>query len=353
MMSRKNRLPKSGIALVGRYGIQAVVATAAILACALVACGGDDNPTGPGQTPVSLLTIALPANHAVVADTVTVTAVPDSGIMLTAVEFYRDGVPVAGGRDTLPPFSRLFDLSGLGVGDSVVVTALGFNDTGDSSFSAPVVIHHLWRLLLSDPDEPHDRDISAVFVRSSDTTVEFRVALNGNWRTYKDYLDGIDFAVWFDTDRNPATGDTDTDSGQRSINDIGADIQSLLGYHGDSVRQWIPAGSGGWVQVHGPSGFVRRLFPPDTNVFEFAIRRSVLPDTPRSVDIVCANISPDTLIDSTGTDTVQVIPWDFAPDSGHATYDLGDMIGAFPASPPAPDRNAVRSDRPRESSPFD
>ncbi|RME27555.1 MAG: hypothetical protein D6800_04935 [Candidatus Zixiibacteriota bacterium] len=308
-----------------RLAVFLFLGTVFTLAVNQLSCSSD-NPSGPQQPPPDTLQpevmFASPANQSVISDTVTLVAQPQGGDSIAYVQFYRNDSLLAGSRDSTQPFSFTVDLTNLPIGGTADFVVKGFDNKGDSAAGPPLVLYHLWRPLISDPDEAQARDISKVFIRSSDSTVEFRVVTNGNWTNYKSSTAGIDVALFIDTDRDRSTGDTAVSNNTIPLNDIGADIRAIIGTHGDSLWQFIDNGQV-WGPVHGSGGFAYRKIAADTNVFEVGIYRSRLVGNPDTVYVVAANVLLST----------NPFVWDWAPDAGHATYILGDMHGLFPAPP--------------------
>ena len=192
--------------------------------------------------------------------------------------------------------------------------------------SDTVVVHYLWRLLVSDPDEwDVHRDLKDIYVRSSSEYLEFRVETSEGWAS--SYIEpdssGIDVAFFIDIDRNPATGKTTVMNGTIPINDIGAEYRFIIGYHGDSLALWIPDPDPGAWQ---PLGQVDYLAIADGSYFfEVGIHLSRL-SGPYIFDLVVANY--------TWNSVQSMFKWDWVPDqdSGHVSYEVDH---SFEGSPPA------------------
>ncbi|UCC45454.1 MAG: Ig-like domain-containing protein [Candidatus Zixiibacteriota bacterium] len=169
-----------------------------------------------------------------------------------------------------------------------------------------------WLRIITDPDEPWDRDIAKVWARCTDSTLEFKVETNGDWGFWGSETEGIDVAFYLDVDQNRATGDTATLIGDSThlIGDIGAEYKIIIGNHGNILERWLDAGPfSGWLLVHEADGFPWGVLENDTNVFELGIYRSNIGSPTGKIDIVTANV----LLPSTA---------DWAPDQGHAVFDF-------------------------------
>ncbi|HUV30534.1 MAG TPA: Ig-like domain-containing protein [Acidobacteriota bacterium] len=254
------------------------------------------------------ITLSRPQDGAIVGDTLTIQADATDNIGVSRVEIFIDHTLVVPGGDVAAPYEYAWDLSALEIAGEHTVYAVAFDTAGNSTSTDTVLVSHLWRLLATDGDEPHARDIKNVWVRSSDETLEFRVETNGNWADYRSATEGIDVAFFFDVDRDRLTGDTAVFGQTILINDIGAEYRVVIGNHGDSLARYNGLLSS-WQSIHGPSGFAYRSIANDTNIFEIGIYRSQMTDLEDSLDIVTANV----LLPST---------WDWAPNQGHVTYYL-------------------------------
>ena len=129
------------------------------------------------------------------------------------------------------------------------------------------------------------------------------------------------------------------------INDIGAEYRAIIGSHGDSLALWNE-GLDTWQPLHGASQFAYRNIPADTNVFEIGIFRTLIGDPVFSIDIVTANVQ------LVSTDPA-AWRWDWAPNSGHATFDMS-TPGLFTAPASAFWRqSSTTSSAARINNPFD
>jgi len=297
------------------------------------------------QSPV----IAAPLTGAIVGDTVYINALPPTTIYsIDMAMFYVDDVHIVSADDAIPPYEFTWDASGWEIGSVHSIYVLMGDSAGNILSTDTVTVHYLWQLLVADGDEvPQARDISNVFTRSSDSALEFRIETNGSWGT--DYRDtsGIDVVFFLDMDQDSLTGQTTVLNGTIPINDIGAEYRVIIGFHGDSLATWSDFGGGLWDGVHGASGFAYRNIQPDTNVFEIGIFRTQIGDPVFDIDIVTTNVQ---LLDSINVATWR---WDWAPNSGHATFNMS-TPGLFTAPMSTSGRQLrTTSNSGRVSNPFD
>ncbi len=288
------------------------------LAAFLLPSCGDDNGTGPVEPPVDtippLALIEHPPDNAVIGDTVTIRVTSADTVEIAKVEFYIDGSHAITADDSIPPFEYIWDVSALEIGSAHTLHAMVYDTAGNSGSSDTVTVHYLWRLLVADGDEGQARDIRNVFVRSTDTTLEFRVQTNGDWGDYRSTSEGIDVAFFLDTDRDASTGKDSVANETIPINDIGAEYRAIIGYHGDSLARYDDYLSA-WQPVHGAAGFAYRNIVNDTNTFEIGVSLSQI-GSPDTIDIVVANV----LL------TTNPYTWDWAPDAGHVTYNVDGLL---------------------------
>jgi len=283
----------------------------------------------------------------VIGDTVTISATAFANLGSVAfVEFLVGGVIQTGSRDSVAPFSYLWDASATDTSSANLLTIRAVDNNGNSSVSSPVTLHHLWRMLLTDPDESWPRDINTVAVRSTPTQLQFRMTTNGVWADYRNKLDGLAFVLFIDTDQNPFTGRTGFEFFPFPINDIGAEYRLQLGNFGDSISVF-DAVNVKWQVVRQLTG-LNVIAPVNDSVFELRINLSEI-GSPSVIDIVAANIYQ----------TSSTISWDFAPDqsNGHITYVIDGSFSPAPAIPghdrPHTTSKRVIPNRSIQSTPFD
>ncbi|MBU0983475.1 MAG: hypothetical protein KKA42_06370, partial [candidate division Zixibacteria bacterium] len=254
-------------------------------------------------------------NDVVVSDSVLLQAIATDAGGVDYVQFYVDGAAIADGADSSLPYQYVWDASDEDLGSVHTIHCVAYDNNGFSTSSDTVTVHYLWRELITDGQElAISRNLEAVYARSSDTLLEFRVKVYDGWNHYTaGDTSGIDCAFFLDTDQNRFTG-RDSLGGVISINDIGADYRIVIGYHGDSLTHWSTTGT------TIDSGLVDYLIAPDSsNYFEVGVLLSRL-GNPSAFDLVVANYTlyKDPLIPADpGT-----FKFDWAPDQGlgHATY---------------------------------
>ena len=259
--------------------------------------------------------ILSPVNGAVVEDQVTIeVAAADTG-SVDRIELTIDGSPFAGGPDDTYPYAFTWDASAETLGSAHQLAVMTYDTSGALDWTDTITVHYLWRLLIADDSLETDaigiipRDLRNVYVRSTADQLQIRVETTRGWNVYWSPSEGIDVAVFIDSDQNPTTGRTT--AGAFSINDIGAENSCIVGLHGDSVRSW---NGSSWIAVG--SGLLDDLVIADsTNFFEAAIDLNRL-GSPDAIDVVVANV----------TNQEQEPPgrWDWAPNQvdGHATYTI-------------------------------
>mgnify|MGYP000052908733 CR=1 FL=1 len=165
-----------------------------------------------------------------------------------------------------------------------------------------------WILLIEDENEPWDRDLCRIYVRSNGNLIEFRVEFNGSWQDPHSEETGIDCGIFLDVDQDYNTGMNQESGWHYYPNDIGADYVAIVGYEGDSLWKWNSADTR-WEHC---CPFTYLQLNSDTNIFELGINLDEI-GNPSAIDIVVSNIT------FPASDTAY---WDWAPDSGHVTFDL-------------------------------
>lgn len=257
----------------------------------------------------------FPTTESIVGDTITVSVNATDDVAIERIDFYDNNFFVTSVTGPGPQYDLFLNLAGPEPGRYHNLHAIAYDPAGNADTTELVMIHHLWKEIVTDPNESWDRDISRVWARSTDSTIDFRIESNGNWGdNFGDETEGMDVAYYFDTDRSNLTGDVSTDVNGTpvSIGDIGADYRALFGNHGNLVSRWRDLGPfSGWQLVDSGSA----VFPwgdvqPDTNVFELSIYRWALDFPTDSIDMVFANA----FLPSASVDWV--------PNTGHVTIDL-------------------------------
>ncbi len=288
--------------------------------------------TTPDATPPTAA-ITAPSADDVVGDTALITVAATDNDRVDYVEFYVDGDLIIGADDNTAPYEYKWFAGGEEVGSEHTLVARAYDDIGNMAISDTVTVHYLWRKVITDGNEGIARNLSEVFVRSTGTQVSFRIKTHNGWGVYNDTLTGIDVVIFIDADQNALTGDRDTDDGNQDINDIGADYQMIIGFHGLYFQAWEGTGWGGF------EGVEDLVMADSTDVFEVSITRGRIGST-GALDLVVANLH------------VMTHEWDWAPDSGHASVSIEQVF--TPAAPSrAPSLSAASEARHVRPAPFD
>jgi len=288
-----------------------VVVLSVIVVDILLIVGCDKNSTKPEtdkQPPE--ISVVYPMTNSVIGDTITfkVNAIDNNSI--EKVAFFLDNTLKS--EVTEKPYEYFFNSSNMDIGSIHTFFAKAYDNAGNSTISDTIKFYYKWILLLQDDNEPFPRDLDKVYIRSTSTTLEFRVETNGNWSDPHE-VEGIDCGIFLDTDRDPNTGLTSQDSLWYTVGDIGPDFVAIVGYEGDSLWTWgvVTVGDtiiNGWEKF---TDFDYLNLQNNTNQFEVGINLEDI-GNPQIVDIVTANITME-------TDTIY---WDWVPNEGHVTYEI-------------------------------
>ncbi|MEW5797295.1 MAG: Ig-like domain-containing protein, partial [Candidatus Zixiibacteriota bacterium] len=266
--------------------------------------------------------IERPSDHSVFTDSVQVAAAASDNDGLSHIEFYADGDLV---HNAINGASDYYEFtwrpSGLIMGSQHDLYAVAYDLAGNAAHSDTVVVHYLWRLLAEDNNEAIPRNLARIYARSTRTQLQFRVETWTGWGDYKSPTEGIDVAIFLDTDQNPATGQTRADNGTKPIGDIGAEYRIVIGNHGDVVDQWTGSG---WVD----NGNVENLvISNNSDFFEVSVSLGGI-NAPSGVDLIVANVILNTA------------QWDWAPNVDNVPPDHVTLLidnsysGAPPQTPP-------------------
>jgi hypothetical protein len=280
--------------------------------------------------------ITSPDDDDVVGDSVLIEVDATDNARINGVFFYIDGALVPDATDEEAPYQYTWDASGENVGSTHTIFAQAFDESGNFAYSDTITVHYLWKEVITDGDEGIPRNLSNIFVRSTATQVQFRVMTHNGWGEYNDSLLGIDVVIWIDADQSALTGDTDTDNGTKPINDIGADYQMVIGFHGLYFQYW----DGSVWQPPTGQGVEDLVMANDTNVFEVSITRGRIGGT-GDIDLVVANVH------------VTTNQWDFAPDSGHARVSIKQSFTPPTTATRTPEQSATSETRRQHYGPFD
>gem|GEM_PF-1907515 len=272
-----------------------------------------DDTTGPVNTN-SFVVIDL-SNNAVVGDTVTLSVKLQNKDAVTKVDYYREGTLINSSTNPADNFKFIWILTNPVLGAEYKIYAVATDKENKTVVSDTITLHYQWRLLMTDTNEPWLKNIHQVFVRSSETKLEFRVVVHGMWGDPFNINEGISCGIYIDTDQNPNTGlKPVANFFPYKVNDIGPDYMLLAGFEDSRLFRWNDADTS-W-KIKSDLNYLN--MPNSINTFELGINRSEI-GNPNKVDIVVMNIS----LNDSGE-----AKWDWAPDAGHVTYTVdGKYLG--------------------------
>jgi len=258
--------------------------------------------------------LVQPVDQAVCPDSLHLQAAAADNDRVSHVDFYADGLPIAGSSDSTAPYEFTWRPVGLELGSLHQIYAVAYDEAGNSASTDTVTVSYLWRLLVEDNNEAIPRNLKRIYARSTNSLLQFRVETWNGWGNYKDSATGIDVAIFLDVDQDSTTGDKTTGVGETErIGDIGADYQLIVGRDGDVVRRW---NGSAWATV----GNVENLVVSNnSNFFEVSVPLSSL-GNPSEIDLTVANF------------LLSTFQWDWAPNQGHVTLVVDH---SYSASPPA------------------
>ncbi|HYW68694.1 MAG TPA: hypothetical protein VE960_03745, partial [bacterium] len=194
-----------------------------------------------------------------------------------------------------------------------------WDSDGNHGQSNEMPVHCRWRRFIRDGNEIWGGDIDFVYVRSTETLLEFRVGINGHWNDPHDPDYGIDIGILLDVDQDQSTGLNEYTPGWYPPNDIGADFGASVGWEGDALWIWNEADKL-WV-VHGDYAYTS--IPNSGSRFDVGIYRADI-GNPSAVDVVAVGAA---------------VSFDWAPDTGHATYLMAGLyVGRDTTLPYVPER---------------
>ncbi len=256
------------------------------------------------------------SDSVIIGDTLTFFAVATSPVnfKIDSVQFYIDDVYV--GVDNISTAKYILDASAYTIGSEHTMYAVGFDSLGNFGYSDTLTFFYLWELVMTDGADGYTQlevpnDLRKMFVRSTDSTLEFRYEYVTTWDSA--YWDtSVDLALFLDTDFSSATGRRT--NGGDTINDIGAEYRILIGLHGadTAFHQWQNncTDSVCWLGLKTPNELYSLNVPNFSNVMEFGIRWSDI-GSPFGVDIVSINAFFRNV-----NDPLDVIK-DYMPDKGN------------------------------------
>jgi len=171
-----------------------------------------------------------------------------------------------------------------------------------------------WEILMIDPDEGYLVNLDTLSVLVTDTSLVFRMDTHDKWIYPYDPFIGLNAAIFLDTDTNSQTGLSEASAYYYTPNDIGADFAIFVGVEGDALFSWDP-GLNQWVN---PLELASLSLEADTSRFEAEVHLAAL-FNPDLIHVVAA----------TESSMAHIPLYDFGPDSGHATIDLGPEIAGI------------------------
>lgn len=253
--------------------------------------------------------LMAPVDSDVIGDASTVEVNATDNDQVSHVEFYVDNILVPNSADSTAPYEFIWNGSGFEVASEHTVSAVAYDETGNSVSTDTATVFYLWRQLgEEDRNEPlMPRNLRNIWYRTTNQQIQFRVETYSNWTEYNDDTLGINVAFYFDTDQDSTTGDKFTGvNNDLRIGDIGADYRMIIGFFGRKFEPWTGSG---WGTMQGFEDFI---MASDTNMFEVSIALDSL-DNPFYIDMVVANVHIDVEAES--------YRWDWAPNK-------------YPAPPP-------------------
>ena len=281
----------------------AVLACIVLVSATLTGCSSTSDPSGP-QDDGPDASISYPPDNSVIDTTVEVTVCVTEGRSVACVDFYADNVLAL--SDSTSPYVYVWDAACSLPASAHGIRAVAYDERGRSGAPDTITVHSRWREVITDGDEFRDCNLKSISVRSTATLLEFRVEVYEGWVDAYDPTTGVHFALFMDTDCDSLTGMNESSGGGYAPNDIGAEFAASAGIEGDAVLAWSDSTYWGLA-------FAYEYIDISDNrdYFEAGISLENL-SWPPAVDIVGVFLSSI---------------WDWAPDTGHATYEItGDFI---------------------------
>ena len=178
--------------------------------------------------------------------------------------------------------------------------------SADRTSSEILTGHSNWVRVIEDADDPWIGDITAVYMRTTSSALEFRIEVDSLcdicWSN-------VCLCVLLDTDQNRETGWNSSSSSDVAPNDIGADFLVLTACEYGSFHRWLAP----QCQFSPPSGAeITHVVLVNPHVIEVGVILGAIGD-PAAVDVVLT-CDPDYLPHVC----------DYVPDQdqGHITYNL-------------------------------
>jgi methionine-rich copper-binding protein CopC len=283
-------------------------------------------------TPV--VTITSPNFEEIVGDTLNITVDAASFAGIDSVTYFISSFPV--GTSTVAPFSFTYVISGLDIAAEFSLSATAYADNQGvtlSGFSPEIDLTYKWQYVGQDNPNPSTY-LNELFVRTSDSVVEFRVTYWNNWNqfpypydtTIYDSTIGHDttitigddsfaFAMYIDADRNALTGRDYWQNQTTPLNGMGADFRVLVGlFGGDTTLSVYNSSADNFnILLYDTTDLVSHRVYGDTNVFEIGIRWSDLQNS-SAINVMVINADF-----SAGTNNPT---FDYFPELGTTTFTI-------------------------------
>lgn len=268
--------------------------------------GCDTDESTPDSQP-PFITISNPLQGSIVGDTVLISASAQDNESVAYVEIFIDNTLEA--TVNTAPFTYLLDASDFEIGSSHTIFAKAYDPSDNNAVSDTINVVCRWIRLFDDEDEPELLDISSVYARSTEAKLEFRVETNGTWEDPFDWREGIDCAIFIDSDCDANTGLTPDDSIWYSVNDIGPDFLCNIGAESNKIYSWNNQ-SVAWEDVE-PIEFLN--IADSSSYFEVGIQLSDI-GNPEEINLVLANLHV--------SEEMNITDWVPNNGSGHITYSV-------------------------------
>ena len=312
-----------------RFRHIALLAVGLFVLALVAGCSSSSGPDEAADDTAPTIAFANMVNNGVVRDEATIEIDATDSRSMDQVDFYVDGVLVL--SDTEAPYQYTWDGTGQQMASTHVVYAVAWDAADNSAQSAPCTLHYQWRRIASDPDETMEQDIQAVYVRSSDTMLEFRVETYGSWVDPYEWGYGVDVGIFMDTDLDYETGLNYDEGWFYWPNDIGADYAAVVGWEDDSLWSWDEDYL--MWNTEAPHAYVD--LNTNSDYFEFGVSLAEM-GNPTEMDIVVLAICPGSY-------------FDYAPDAYHIHYVVDHCYQGQTRNRPAArtHRSAVRMGAPK------
>lgn len=260
-------------------------------------CGGSE----PDSTPphISFQNIS---NRSILPNPATIAFDVSDNDVVDRVAVSLNGVFIDSLSVEHAPFEVTFDWGAIPIGDSVRVEAWAYDNAGNHATTPEITIIREWETLADDPDDAHPRNLYRAMTRSNGEYLAIRIETFGFWTDPYSLQDGIDCALFFDSDQSATTGLSAASGANYIPNDIGADYAAFVGMEGDALGTWLEA-DGSWGDY---TAFADLVMPDNSNAFEVTLPFSALASSSQ-IDLVVGLFTFD-------GDTRQV---DWLPNSGH------------------------------------